>query len=1360
MSCPDYTRGCRKSIITNLTRIHGDDSTCSDEDFTSSIKKSLSNLTTPKDLFLVLFDWSHAGTEIGWYDPDEGTLTSLTDDLPAKSCQGAYLSPDKTKIMYHYNDSGTYRIFVMNSDGTNKTHVHTIPSTAHARSPVGWLNSHTILYVHEDYPARAKLYAVNLDGTNNRVLIDPSVFSGGTNVADVAVSPDGQSIAFSSQEGAWSPTYDIFLADADGSNVRKFYGDASNNHTDRVPFWSADSNRIYWIHYDQAGTGQTSYSVYYKDLDSSNPVTEPDGIVRSGIPNNEYNLRQVTSPDGSKVILESNKAAYDEIFSLNLSTGDIESLFTRSNASGLTIIRWWGQVPFPSITPTPARTQERFLQQCGFGTLTCAAYSPNPDRDIIVTGGAAGAVIWNAETAQPIRILNAPGHRVVSVVVSPDGTRILTGTGDAEASSARLWDANTGEEIHLFSGHADWVYSVAFSPDGSKVLTGSSTGNPDYYGIARLWDADTGAEIQTFTGHPQAIYSVAFSPDGTRVLTGSLDNTAKLWDAETGEEIRTFFGHTGWVYSVAFSRDGNRILTGSMDATARLWDAETGEIIRTFAYDRAVISAVFSPDGARILTGSWQTACLWDIATGNPIHTFEGHTDDVPAVAFSANGSKILTGSYDRSARLWNTETGELIRTYVGHTSRVRSVASSSDGERILTAYGYPDNIAKIWDAATGTRTHTFSGLTGQINSVAFSPDGTKILTGSVDATARLWDIGSGIPIRTFGGHTSGVTSVAYSPGGIQILTGSGDATAKLWNVGTGAEIRTFSGHRGQINSVSFSLDGTRILTGSVDATAILWDARTGAEILTFSHPSGVTSVAISPNSTSVLLGGGNTATLWNAATGAKMLTFEGHEAGILSVAFSPDGTKVLTGSSDGTAKILNAATGNLIRTFLGHTHDVLSVAFSPDGSKIITGGSDGQTLIWELHPPRAIIIAGGGDYQGNAIARQTDDLGAYAYQTLRRRSYEAEDILYLTAFGPRDPLNPSKPFRDADGDGWNDVDDWATLENLEAALTGDFAKGAGRLLILMLNHGYRTDDFMAFRINETQLLSTLVMKRWLDDLQSNHQVDITLVVDSCYSGQFLEDCQGAVGGRQRILIASTGKNNEAVFFPPPDLTSFMHTFLSSAYMGNSIGEAWRAGKRFFEEFPVANQSPQIADGSAGTSVADRGFFGASWAYGVQSTLDVNQFFPVFETWSPDTTVSQGDPVNLWVRMLPGEVPREVAAIIRPPAPGVISGDPITNLPHLLLSQNPEDPSLWETVAIDVFEELGPYVVSYRARFDNQRVSNPVFTHVMTSEGAGSGYDADPGDSGGGRYRQSGSANRVPQPGSLCFPRISRPLSG
>lgn len=406
-----------------------------------------------------------------------------------------------------------------------------------------------------------------------------------------------------------------------------------------------------------------------------------------------------------------------------------------------------------------------------------------------------------------------------------------------------------------------------------------------------------------------------------------------------------------------------------------------------------------------------------------------------------------------------------------------------------------------------------------------------------------------------------------------------------------------------------------------------------------------------------------------------------------------------------------------------------MSALFSPDGTKVLTSGYDGTAKIWELNPPRAVIVTGGGNYQGNGIAQQTDDLGAYAYKVLRGRGYEAGDIQYLTAFGPADPGDPAKPFRDADGDGINDVDGWANLANLEQTLTGDFATSAGRLLIIMVDHGNRTQDFMTFRVCENQVLPSTQLDAWLDTLQTNHPVDVTLVVDCCYSGKMVEDCRlteaekaGPMKNRKRIVLASTGANEEAVFLPSPDLTSFLYKFLGSAYMGNSMGESFRAGQRFFETFPVANQVPQMDDTTTGTAEADREFFGATWAYGVMSTQDINQFFPAFDSWTADTLIAPGEPLTLWTRMLPGQDPLLVEAVIRPPAPEVISGEPVTNLPRVSLHRKSDIPGnpdyrVWEATTTDIFTGIGAYTVSFTARFPYERLSNPVFSRITVSSG-------------------------------------------
>jgi WD40 repeat protein len=272
-----------------------------------------------------------------------------------------------------------------------------------------------------------------------------------------------------------------------------------------------------------------------------------------------------------------------------------------------------------------------------------------PGRDRLLTIGGNDAELRDVMTSHVLGRYSPHGI-VASAALSPDGTRIATGSWDR---SVKIWDAASGRVVaKLPELHTGYINSVCYSPTGDVLLTASDDGT------ARLWNATTSEPLPIILrGHQGPVQQACYSPDGARILTAGADHTARLWNAQTGAEVAKLAEHSREVLSVAFSANGRRIITGSADNRAIVWDAVTGERIQALAGHTAGVTAVaLSPDASRALTGSQDnTAKLWDAATGKEIITLSGHAGAVTAAEFSPDGSMALTGGRDGRTLLWPT---------------------------------------------------------------------------------------------------------------------------------------------------------------------------------------------------------------------------------------------------------------------------------------------------------------------------------------------------------------------------------------------------------------------------------------------------------------------------------------------------------------------------------------------------------------------------------------------------------------------------------------------------------------------------------------------------------------------------------
>jgi WD40 repeat protein/tetratricopeptide (TPR) repeat protein len=188
------------------------------------------------------------------------------------------------------------------------------------------------------------------------------------------------------------------------------------------------------------------------------------------------------------------------------------------------------------------------------GSVSRVALSPDGRR--LATGSMDGTTrLWDARTGA--RLYELKGHisGLTGMAFSLDGKRLAT-AGMGPDTTVRLWDAETGALLREFK-HKMVVTSVAVSPDGTRLVTGSGDKT------ARLWNAETGALLQEFTGLTGAVTSLAFSPDGALLAGRSRINPVNadilktiVWDVKTGKDAPDAPAAGDWFTDPARSRDG------------------------------------------------------------------------------------------------------------------------------------------------------------------------------------------------------------------------------------------------------------------------------------------------------------------------------------------------------------------------------------------------------------------------------------------------------------------------------------------------------------------------------------------------------------------------------------------------------------------------------------------------------------------------------------------------------------------------------------------------------------------------------------------------------------------------------------
>jgi WD40 repeat protein/class 3 adenylate cyclase len=455
------------------------------------------------------------------------------------------------------------------------------------------------------------------------------------------------------------------------------------------------------------------------------------------------------------------------------------------------------------------------------------AFLPDGNR-VVVAASDGTSELWDLGTRTRVHTYPGVGG---TVAVSPDGGSAAVQAVDGALT---LLDLRTGKSRRFPQNH-EGVAGVAFGPDGSMLVSAN------FDGTVIEWDVDSMEPLQTLTGHSGRPLSLALTTDGTTAYTTAADATIIEWDLAGDRRLgRTFtWGQAtpgDFVPVFALDSSGKRLAVPRVDGTVEVWDIPTLSKLAELPAPLGTTAVSFAPHGDVLATGGGEdgSIVLWQAGDWNRVGTLSG--DDEPvvsSVAFSPDGNVIAAGRANGSVSLWDVGARKEVDSFslgvdVGPAS---DVEFSNDG-RLLLVNGccLTTPEVMVWRLADRRRVLTLPVVVAY-GAAELSPDGTTLAIADIDGNVQLYDARtgrpSGSPIAQLDANGE---SIDFSPDGTTLVATSGAGSVLMLDVTTGKPLGpSLPGPVREHAVARFSPDRATLVVTYAGGTAIAWDTRLDA---------------------------------------------------------------------------------------------------------------------------------------------------------------------------------------------------------------------------------------------------------------------------------------------------------------------------------------------------------------------------------------------------------------------------------------------------------------------------------------------------------------------------------------------------
>lgn len=156
--------------------------------------------------------------------------------------------------------------------------------------------------------------------------------------------------------------------------------------------------------------------------------------------------------------------------------------------------------------------------------------------------------------------------------------------------------------------------------------------------------------------------------------------------------------------------------------------------------------------------------------------------------------------------------------------------------------------------------------------------------------------------------------------------------------------------HRGTVTALAFAEDGEVLISGGTDGRVRMWDVADGRARGEFEVDSGVSSLAMSPSGTRLVVGCRRAGcSVWSYPEGARLSTMRNHRKPVFTVNVAPSGLIAVSGSYDGTVRLWEMDGCAELDSMMNDRRRTAGAVFTPDGEYLVTAGFGGAVGVWTV---------------------------------------------------------------------------------------------------------------------------------------------------------------------------------------------------------------------------------------------------------------------------------------------------------------------------------------------------------------------------------------------------------------------------